>query len=149
MRLLGGTIGLNKFFDKKLEVMMDLNEEQKAKAQSLADAVGDEPGKYFSGILKAATDKYFNKVGELLKSGKLKFAERYPEISQQAEQALAELEIVKEAYRLWYEKSGKNLIDKEKTLLKGLFDQGVDRLQFFGEAIKYAAEKTIEKYKKE
>ncbi len=128
---------------------MELSEEQKARASALADAVGEEPGKYFVGILSAATEKYFNIVLELLKSGKAKLYEKYPKIKEQAEQASVDLEVTKEAYRIWYEKSGKNLMDREKELIKNTFDRAVLKLQIFVDGIKYTAEKIIADLKKE
>jgi len=125
-----------------------LTEEQKARAAALAEAVGDEPGKYFGSILSEAAEKYCNAVLDLLKSVKLRFYEKYPKIKDQADQASAEIEVFKEAYRIWYEKSGKNLMDQENEKIKEIFDQAVDKLQFFAEGVRLAAEKVIAGIKK-
>lgn len=118
---------------------MELSEEQKARAQGMADAVGDDPKQYFLDILNAAIKKCSDKVLELLVSGKTKLNERYPQISQQAEQAKIDIAVTKEAYRIWYEKCGANLVEREKLRLDNLFDRNVEKLEIFAEILKKAA----------
>ena len=92
---------------------MELNAEQKVRAQKIADTVGSDPGKYFSNVLRTLAKKSDDQMVALRANAKLKLGAKYTQILALTKQAKADLRVIKEAYRLWYEKTGKELMAEE------------------------------------
>jgi len=127
---------------------MKLSEEQKARAQEIADAVGDDPGKYFSNALRALAKKSNDQMIALRVNAKLKLGEKYAQILALAKQAKADTKVIKEAYRLWYEKTGKDLIVEERDRLKASFDKQSGDLEALWTVLKKDAKEIVDMLKK-
>jgi len=127
---------------------MKLNEEQKARAQKIAEAVGDNPGKYFANVLKVLAKKSNDQMMALRVNAKLKLGEKYAQILGSAQQAKADTKVIKEAYRLWYEKTGKDLMTEEESRLKALFDKHADELESLWTVLKKDAKEIANMAKK-
>ncbi|HOX96718.1 MAG TPA: hypothetical protein PLI45_05085 [Candidatus Woesebacteria bacterium] len=123
---------------------MELNEDQKARAQAMADAVGADPVKYFGDALKEATRKGNERLTSLIANAKLKLGEKYTQVGQQAGQSKVNLEIVREAYRIWYEKNGKDLVTEKKFELKALFDDGIAKFETLLTTLKKDAQEIVD-----
>lgn len=106
---------------------MELNEEQKKRAQKIADEVDDNPAKYFSSALRAAFKKGNNEIESLMRNfaSKLRIDERYSQAGKLAEKAMVEIQVIRVAFRIWYEEGGKDLVAEEKNRLETLFNKKV------------------------
>lgn len=129
---------------------MELNEEQKARAQKLAGEVGKDPGKYFSDALFAVFKKGNDEIKSLVNNLeiKLKLGERYSQVSKLAEKVLAEIAVVREAYQIWYEGNGKDLVEEKKASLKLQFDEEVVAFESLLAQLKVIADDIAELFKK-
>ena len=129
---------------------MELSEEQKVRAKQLADAVGSDPGKYFVDALESAFKKGTEEIGALVTNMeiKLRLGERYSQVGKCVEKVKAEIGVVKEAYRIWYEESGKDLVAGEKYRLETQFVRQVDKLETLLAQLKNNADDIVEMFKK-
>jgi len=127
---------------------MNLSDEQKARAKAIADSVGNEPGKFFSDALKNTVKKGNDEISKLLANAKLKLGDQHAQISQLAEQTNIDIGVIREAYRVWYEKDGKNLVEQKKSQLKTSFDQKADEFEALCAVLKKDGAEIAEMLKK-
>jgi hypothetical protein len=120
---------------------MDLTEEQNVRAQKLADTGGSDFVSYFNDVIEKVTKEIDGEVGKINAKGINNLREKQKsqceiltEIDTQCvislEKGIIEIEVVREAYRIWYERKGKKKVHQEDVRAMKKLKDKIDSLAY-------------------